>query len=125
MCVIPTPLRARPFLRTDEFRQYVSRAERLISTCPDKAVSPADGGAAADLAFHAFPTLEQLAEATEQGLRDSGFGYRWVCLGHACISAAAAASRLHRRVQSSKVTTHGQLCMLRRYMINTSFCHRQ
>ena len=35
-----------------------------------------DGGAAADLAFHAFPTLDQLADATEQALRDSGFGYR-------------------------------------------------
>jgi hypothetical protein len=33
-------------------------------------------GAAADLAFHAFPTLDQLSEATEQALRDSGFGYR-------------------------------------------------
>ena len=38
---------------------------------------PSEGdGAAADLAFHAFPTLDQLVEATEQALRDSGFGYR-------------------------------------------------
>lgn len=29
-----------------------------------------------DLAFFAFPTLEQLGSATEEALRASGFGYR-------------------------------------------------
>ena len=30
-----------------------------------------------DLAFHAFPSLQQLQEATDEGLRAEGFGYRW------------------------------------------------
>ena len=29
------------------------------------------------LAFYAFPTLEQLSEATEEHLRAEGFGYRF------------------------------------------------
>ena len=29
-----------------------------------------------DLAFYAFPTLEQLSKATEAALRAEGFGYR-------------------------------------------------
>ena len=29
-----------------------------------------------DLAFYAFPSLEQLQEATDEGLRAAGFGYR-------------------------------------------------
>lgn len=36
-------------------------------------LSPGKGGL---LAFHAFPTLEQLAAATEEELRAAGFGYR-------------------------------------------------
>ena len=29
-----------------------------------------------ELAYHAFPTLQQLAEASEEALRAGGFGYR-------------------------------------------------
>lgn len=29
-----------------------------------------------DLAFYAFPSLQQLQEATDDGLRAEGFGYR-------------------------------------------------
>lgn len=45
------------------------------------AARGAGGGgapAAAPVSYYAFPTLEQLAEATEEALRDDGFGYRWV-----------------------------------------------
>ena len=31
---------------------------------------------APDLAFFAWPTLEQLSKATEEALREAGFGYR-------------------------------------------------
>ena len=30
-----------------------------------------------DLAFYAFPSLQQLQEATDDNLRAEGFGYRW------------------------------------------------
>ena len=36
-----------------------------------------------DLAFYAFPTLEQLQEATDDGLRAEGFGYR--CCSHCLL----------------------------------------
>ena len=36
----------------------------------------AAAAAAAPLALHAFPTIEQLGAATEEELRDAGFGYR-------------------------------------------------
>ena len=29
-----------------------------------------------DLAFYAFPTLQQLQEASDEALRSEGFGYR-------------------------------------------------
>ena len=45
-----------------------------------KLMSVEDGSprtaAAPDLAFYAFPTLEQLSNATEAALRAEGFGYR-------------------------------------------------
>ena len=34
------------------------------------------GSVAQDLAFYAFPTIEQLQEATDDALRSQGFGYR-------------------------------------------------
>lgn len=36
----------------------------------------ASGAKNAELALYAFPTLEQLAAATEEQLREQGFGYR-------------------------------------------------
>ena len=32
--------------------------------------------ASSDLAFHAFPSIQQLSEASEDALRAQGFGYR-------------------------------------------------
>lgn len=32
-----------------------------------------------DLSFYAFPTLENLREATDEALRAEGFGYRCTC----------------------------------------------
>jgi 3-methyladenine DNA glycosylase/8-oxoguanine DNA glycosylase len=41
------------------------------NTGAEDALAPGDVGQ-----FHAFPSLEQLRCATEQELRDNGFGYR-------------------------------------------------
>ena len=42
-----------------------------------------------DLAFYAFPTLQQLSKATEAALRAEGFGYRCDMFTHACCMSSA------------------------------------
>ena len=44
-----------------------------------------------DLAFYAFPTLQQLSKATEAALRAEGFGYRCDMSTYACSKATLSA----------------------------------
>ena len=55
--------------------QALASALRLIAAV---CCAVAGEDAAPGLEFYAFPTLQQLGEATEAHLRASGFGYRCV-----------------------------------------------
>lgn len=46
-----------------------------------EGAAPGAGGKPAELALYAFPSLEQLAAATEEQLRADGFGYRCASCG--------------------------------------------
>lgn len=59
-------------------------------TMQTNAVTAAEGagaGAGAGQSFYAFPTLEQLSKATDEGLRAAGFGYRakYICAATAFL----------------------------------------
>ena len=49
----------------------------LWSGCTGSEAEEPAPGTSSGLSYFAFPTLEQLAEATETELRADGFGYRW------------------------------------------------
>lgn len=95
-----TPLHAMPAADTAAAAEPLAGAVKAKSEAADvpaaageRASSPqlgtppqaAEGSAAAaesadgevEARFYAFPTLDQLAKATEEALRADGFGYRW------------------------------------------------
>jgi N-glycosylase/DNA lyase len=54
----------------------VSRITKMINSLCEKYGSPLGSYEDYNLNFHSFPTINQLSTATEEELRDLGFGYR-------------------------------------------------